>query len=217
MASEVPVRVHLSIIAVGAVAVSMLPGACLAQGGFLATVHPAYAHAFDLKSGSLGGWANLLVVRTKNVSVGPELGYFKLGTASVSFSYRDPTGDTILGEERHARSVWMLAATARYQLSESGGAGPYVELGSGVYGLSELLLTSAEYLDGEDIPSLHLASSSRSVHPGVSAGLGVQFSVLPQRVGVEISVRAHSVLGAGRGLFPMVALSVGVFKPFKLK
>ena len=205
-------RGHLAARAVGAVVLSVLPAACVAQGGLLATVHPAYAHAFDVESGSWGGWVNLLVVRTKKVSVGPELGYFNLGTAAVSFSYRDPVGDTILVEERRARSVWLLAATARFRLSELSRVAPYAELGSGLYRLSELSLTNARYLDSGDIPSLDRASKSRSLHPGVSAGLGIQLPVPRKQVGVEILVRAHSILGAGKGLFPVVAFSVGLFK-----
>lgn len=205
-------RGHLAARAVGAVVLSVLPAACVAQGGVLATVHPAYAHAFDVESGSWGGWVNLLVVRTKKVSVGPELGYFNLGTAAVSFSYRDPVGDTILVEERRARSVWLLAATVRYRLSEPFRVGPYAELGSGLYRLSELLLINAKHLDNGNIPSLDGANRSRSLHPGVSAGLGIQIPALRQQVGLEIIVRAHSILGAGRGLFTVVAFSVGLFK-----
>jgi hypothetical protein len=213
MAFEVPMRRHLPLSLVAAFAQALLPTAGLAQGEFLVTGHPAYTHVLDVEKGSFGGWVNVLIVRTKNVSVGPELGYFDLGTASDSFVYWDPTHDIISLEEKRARSFWFVAATSRYEMPEAARIEPYFELGTGLYRLSESLLTTARLANGQDVPFPNPgASKSRSMHPGVSVGLGAQLSTPPRRIGIELAVRVHSILGAGGGMLPVIALSVGLYR-----
>ncbi|MEJ2237942.1 MAG: hypothetical protein P8X82_06560 [Gemmatimonadales bacterium] len=207
-------RRHLPLSLVAALAQVLQPTAGLAQGGFLVTGHPAYTRVLDVDKGTLGGWLNVLIVRTKNVAVGPEVGYFDLGTASDSFAYWDPTHDVISLEEKRARSFWFLAATSRYEMPGAARIEPYFELGTGLYRISESLLTTARLANGQDVsfpnPGVR---KSRSMHPGVSVGLGAQLGMPPRRIiGIELEVRAHSILGVGGGLIPVIALSVGLYR-----
>ncbi len=202
------------LILVGCTALSATPTAIPAQVRLVATVRPAYSHALDSGSGSMGAWGSLLVVRTRNVSVGPELGFFHLGTVTDSYSYRDPINGTIPLEERRSRSLWFGGGAARYRLPGTVRPALYTEVGVGLYRLSESLLTSVSPPDASGVLNASIQSESRSLHPGVSLGLGACLSSKPARIGVEISVRAHSLLGAGEGLLPLLALSVGLYREY---
>ncbi|UCD25408.1 MAG: hypothetical protein JSW51_05700 [Gemmatimonadota bacterium] len=171
-----------------------------------------YAHAFDFGSGSVGGAVSVLVQRTDVVAVGGEAGHFGLGSHVWTVPFRNPTlGPTTL-RERQERQFWFLAALARYSLPETWQANPYVIIGTGLYVLRETR-TTRELLARRDATHLmSLGSSGDSGHPGMSAGLGLEWRPGGSSWSAAGEVRVHSILGAGEGLCPVAVASVGVTK-----
>jgi opacity protein-like surface antigen len=195
-----------------AVSVMAWSRATYAQRGGRLAVQPGYAHAFDVGSGSVGGAVSLLVQRTSLVAVGGEAGFFGVGGHTWTVVYRNPTlGPTTL-REHSEQSFWFLAALARYRLPRMSQLSPYVALGAGLYLLRETLTNEELPATGDTTRVVRHGYTAHSEHPGVSAGLGLEWWPDISSWSVVAEVRVHSILGAGSGFYPVAVVSVGVAK-----
>lgn len=194
----------------GGVMLGPTPAKC--QRGFRIALQPGYAHAFDFGSGSAGGSFNFLVLRTLTVAVGVEAGYFGVGTQTWSTAYRDPEFGPATLYEQHSQSFWVLAATAQYRLPSLRSATPYVALGTGFYRFHETRATDEMTTTGDPVRLGWGDLTSYSSHPGISAGLGLDWWPMSSSWSMTGELRVHSILGADGGFYPVAIASIGIAK-----
>jgi len=201
-------------IAVALITGGLVMGPTLAMGqrGFRIALQPGYAHAFDFGSGSAGGSFSFLVLRTRTVAVGVEAGYFAVGTQTWSAQYRDPDFGPATLHEQQRQSFWFLAAAVQYRLPRVWLANPYVTLGTGLYQFQETRVAKELTAAGDPVRVGWYDLTSHSRHPGISAGLGLDWWPTSSSWSMTGELRVHSILGADGGFYPVAIASIGITK-----
>lgn len=174
------------------------------------SVSPGYAYSFQLKDGGGGATLSALVVRTRTISVGGEVGYFSLGSWQSSFEYWDPVFGGISSTQRLAHDYWVGAAVARYAVDTIRSVKSHAILSTGLY----RFLTVDSYEERGVAGSVGRMGpreyESSSVVPGIGVGFAAELPLGWEDWGADIELRVHTLLGAAGSLYPVATLTVGL-------
>lgn len=169
-----------------------------------------YAHSTSLGSGSLGGRVAALVVRTRSVSVGGELGYFAAGSERSVSVTRDPVFGVVSSTYEIGRDFWVGAAVSRYRIGRAEVGGAYAILSTGLYLPGTTERVDERNLDGVPVRAGAAAYRRRGLVPGVGGGLGAAVPVGLGQANLELELRLHALIGADDGIYPVVTVTAGL-------
>jgi len=170
------------------------------------------AYAFRMESASTGGWLGVRVVRTGTVAVGGEIGFFTGATDDWSIQTDDPVFGRVMLTERREQGFWFVRCVVRYRLPPLGPVASYAVLGTGLYGLHELLSVSERTPEGVPVRAGSRSLRSHSYQPGVGAGFGVSWQISREGWLLLGDLSLHSILGVDGLLYPVLMGSVGAAK-----
>jgi hypothetical protein len=197
-----------TLLALTAFGFNPMPGAAQHRG-WLVTLSGGYANGLgsDFEGGgSLSGTLSVLRPIGRNVDVGIELGYHGLGTSTTRLQDLYGPGSTY--REDFTRSAGQATLVARLRPA-SGRLRPYVAAGAGAYLFRIRDVIEVRDAAGQPIPQYQFRQADAELHPGVTAGLGVDRLISLGPLGIGVHARWHGILAAG-SVADFVSVSLGV-------
>ncbi len=201
-----------SVVFTVSILCSLVAGAS-AQNNLEVMLSPSLLADVDSARVAIGVAGSVLVKRTSSLAVGGELGYFggyvKRGTRGIDHPLYGPVTEDIVT----TLGLAYAAMAARFRIAEGSLARSYVKATSGLYFVRESYVSVARDSVGRPAWYGRHATRSHSTHPGVSAGILLEWCSLPIRMRGNIGFQVHAVLAVESWMKTLVVVSVGVAAP----
>ncbi len=181
-----------------------------AQDNLEVTLSPSLLADVDSARVATGVTAHVLVRRTNSLDVGGEVGYFGDCVGRGSRVIYHPLHGSVTENVVTTLGLAYAAIAARFRIADGRLVRSYVKTTAGLYRVRESYESIARDSVGRLAWYRRNTTRSRSTHPGVSAGLLLEWRSLPFRLRGNLGLQVHAVLAVESWVKTLMVASFGV-------